>query len=173
MFLPTGRRVQALAMALFAVAASQAYSQDATLSKPEGKTILTIEGEISVTNSGSEAVFDRAMLEELGVKTVKTTTPWYDGDVTFEGVPMRVLLERVGSEGEELVARALNDYSTVIPISDFYDHDVILALKRDGEYMEISDKGPLFIVYPYDGENLHSQQYYARSAWQVARLVVR
>lgn len=88
-------------------------------------------------------------------------------------MPLRTLLERVGADGKEIVARALNDYSTVIPISDFYEHGVILALKRDGEYMEISDKGPLFIVYPYDGEDLHSQQYYARSAWQVARLVVR
>lgn len=71
MFLPTGRRVQALVIAFMAVAASHAYSQDTSLSKPEGKTILTIEGEISVTNSGSEAVFDRAMLEGAGRRDSK------------------------------------------------------------------------------------------------------
>lgn len=172
-FWSSGRSVRMLLIAFAACVASLANAQENALPEPEGKPILTIEGEIAVTNSDDTAVFDRTMLEALGLETIETTTPWYDGAVTFEGVPMRSILERVGADGEEVVARALNDYSTVIPASDFYDHGVILALKRDGEYMEISDKGPLFIVYPYDAEGLHSQQYYARSAWQVARLIVR
>ncbi|MFC7692861.1 hypothetical protein ACFQY5_28160 [Paeniroseomonas aquatica] len=50
----------------------------------------------------------------------------------------------------------------------------MLALKRDGNYLTIRDKGPLFIVYPYDtNAELRSPRYYGRSAWQVARLVVR
>jgi hypothetical protein len=51
---------------------------------------------------------------------------------------------------------------------------VILALKRDGEYMPVRDKGPLFIIYPYDNApELRSQQFYSRSVWQVSRLVVK
>ena len=57
--------------------------------------------------------------------------------------------------------------------ADFARHDVILALKRDGQYMSVRDKGPLFIVYPFDSDPaLRHQRYYSRSAWQLARLVV-
>jgi len=47
-------------------------------------------------------------------------------------------------------------------------------MKRDGVDMPVSDKGPLFIVYPYDSEpELKSQLFYSRSAWQVAELIVK
>ena len=68
----------------------------------------------------------------------------------------------------------MNDYSTVIPAEDFSKHNVILAIRKDGEYMPVRDKGPLFIVYPYDADpELKSQKYYSRSAWQVKELRVK
>lgn len=40
--------------------------------------------------------------------------------------------------------------------------------------MPVRDKGPLFIVYPYDSNpEIKSQTYYTRSVWQVARLEVK
>jgi hypothetical protein len=72
------------------------------------------------------------------------------------------------------LATALNDFSTEIPVSDFSRYGVLLALKRDGNYMPVRDKGPLFIVYPYDSSpELKAQKFYSRSAWQVAKLLVR
>ena len=51
---------------------------------------------------------------------------------------------------------------------------MVLALKRNGEYLSVRDKGPLFIVYPYDTNvELRSPRYYGRSAWQLASLIVR
>ena len=83
-------------------------------------------------------------------------------------------MESVGATGDKVVAYALNDYSTELPMSDFAQYNVLLALKRNGEYMPVRDKGPLFIVYPYDSNpELRHQRFYSRSAWQVARLVVR
>ncbi|MDU1358477.1 MAG: oxidoreductase, partial [Citrobacter freundii] len=39
------------------------------------------------------------------------------------------------------------------------------------KYMRIRDKGPLFIVYPYDSmPELNNQIYYSRSAWQVSSM---
>ena len=44
--------------------------------------------------------------------------------------------------------------------------------ERNGEHAG-TDKGPLFIVYPFDSDpELKQQIYYNRSAWQVARLLV-
>ncbi len=72
-----------------------------------------------------------------------------------------------------MTAVALNDYVSSLPMEDFKKFNVILAMKRDGNYMPVRDKGPLFIIYPYDSDpQLQSQTYYTRSAWQVAKLIV-
>ncbi len=145
-----------------------------SLPTPKNKPILEIVGSIGTTNKEGVAVFDREMLESLGMETITTTTPWHKGQVTFEGVPMAKVMELVAAKGKTVKALALNDYVTQIPMEDFAKFGVILALKRDGEYMPVRDKGPLFIVYPYDSDpQLRHQRFYSRSAWQLARLVVR
>lgn len=143
------------------------------LRQPAGKVILTISGRITNVNQENTAAFDLPMLEELGMTSFSTTTPWYDGMIQFEGVLMSRLLDYVGAKGQKLTALALNDYSTDIPLDDFRRYNAILAIKRNGAYMPVRDKGPLFIVYPYDSDpELKHQRYYSRSAWQVARMVV-
>lgn len=160
------------AFAMLLAALGAAYA--ASLPAPAEKPILTISGKIGVTNRDNTAQFDRAMLEALGTTTIETTTPWHEGKNTFEGVSLDKLLKHVGATGQRVVVVALNDYTTDIPIEDFRKFNVILALKRNGEYMPVRDKGPLFIIYPYDSNpDLKSQTYYARSAWQVARIDVR
>jgi hypothetical protein len=160
-------------VALFALAGSILPTTAATLATPKDKPILEIAGSIGTTNKEGVAVFDREMLESLGMETITTTTPWHKGQVTFEGVPMAKVMELVAAKGKTVKALALNDYVTQIPMEDFAKFGVILALKRDGEYMPVRDKGPLFIVYPYDSRpELKSQTYYGRSAWQLKRLEV-
>lgn len=86
---------------------------------------------------------------------------------------MKKLMDYVGAKGSIVKVTALNDYTTVIPLSDFNKYNVILALKINGEYMRVRDKGPLFIVYPYDSKpELNNQVYYSRSAWQVSRMSI-
>ena len=150
-----------------------ASEADQTLASPDGKPILSIEGRITVFNSSGKAVFDRQMLEDMDTASITTSTPWFNNPVTFEGVALKDLMTRVDASGETVVAIALNDYRATIPLADFYERGAILAIKRDGNYMPISDKGPLFIVYPYDSDPaLHSQKYYGRSVWQLSRLIV-
>ena len=163
-----------LAGSLGAMGAAHARSaRGGALSPPAGTTILTVAGAIANTNGGDAATFDRPMLEALGLDGFRTMTPWYNRPVRFEGVRMRRLMQAVGAFGTDVVAFALNDYVIEIPMSDFDCYGALLAMKRDGVDMPVRDKGPLFIVYPYDSKpELRSQQFYSRSAWQVARLVV-
>jgi len=79
---------------------------------------------------------------------------------------MSKLMQAVGANGDTLIVSALNDCTSEVPMGDFDKYDVVLVLKRDGEYMPLSNKGPLFIVYPYDTDpDLKCQKYYSRSAW--------
>jgi hypothetical protein len=87
---------------------------------------------------------------------------------------MRALMDAVGARGTEVLATALNDYSSAIPMVDLETYDVVLATRRDGHLMPIRDKGPLFIVYPFDSDfRLRTEEYYSRAVWQVKELNVR
>jgi len=169
-------RLRKYALYLLAVLAVVGVAAQAAppLAKPTDKAILTVTGKIVVTNSDKSAVFDRAMLESIGMVSFTTTTPWYKEPVKFEGVPLAKLMEAVGATGDRLLAVALNDYSAELPMEDIKKYNVILALKRDGDYMPVRDKGPLFIVYHYDSNpDLKNQKFYSRSVWQVARIEVK
>lgn len=151
----------------FVLGASAAQAQAAA---PEKKVVLDIDGKVKDSKA---LTFSRAELEKLGVTTIRTTTPWHDGVQTFEGVPLAALMKEVGAQGAKAQVVALNKYRTEIPIEDFTRHQPILALKRDGKYMDVRDKGPFFIIYPFDSNPaLKSEQYYSRSAWQVRSITI-
>lgn len=160
-----------IVMLLSVVVATQAWAGE--LAKPAGKVVLTLSGNIENTNENGKAVFDMDSLEKLGLVSFQTTSPWYNGRTTFTGVPLRKLMDYVGAKGSVVKVTALNDYTTVVPLSDAHKYNVILALKINGEYMRIRDKGPLFIVYPYDSmPELNNQIFYSRSAWQVSKMSI-
>ena len=121
-------------------------------SNPKAAVILTVEGQIRDCNSGLEAQFDLAMLEALPKRQVKTQNPWEAGVATYEGVLLRDLLDTVEANGTVLRIAALNDYRADIDVADTQSIDVILAYKRNGEYMPVREKGPLFVVFPFSDE---------------------
>ena len=144
----------------------------ALASLPAGASdiILTIDGEIA-----SSAPIDMTIedLEALGSTKIVTRTPWHENVVTFEGVSLAALLEKVGAKGDTLAVLALNNYRSELPIEDIEKYGLILAMKQDGVYMPVSDKGPLFVVYPFDTDPaLNNEVYLARSAWQVRSITV-
>lgn len=118
------------------------------LPSPEGKIILTVSGNIGNTNSGDKAEFDLAMLEALGVSELKLETPWTEGLQIFNGVLASKVLNAVAAQGKMVVARAINDYQVKIPVSELRQYPILLALKQNGSYMRVRDKGPIWVIYP-------------------------
>ena len=148
-----------------------AVAQDMDI--PLGDVVLTVSGDIETTNRPGAAAFDLAMLEALGSKDITTTTIWTSGVSTFTGVPLVTLLEFLGVERGTLEAMAINNYSVTIPVSDAVEDGPIIAYRRDGAYMSLRDKGPLWIIYPYDQSTAYqSEVIYSRSIWQLDRIAV-
>lgn len=140
------------------------------LAEPKGRVVLTIGGKIGQTNRGQEAVFDMAMLEALPQHSFTTRTPWYDKPVKFTGPRLSDLLAAVKAQGQTIRASAINDYTISIPTGDAA-HGVIVARLLDDQPMAVRDKGPLFVVYPFDSKaELRSSTYYERSIWQLKRM---
>ncbi|MGL4494704.1 MAG: molybdopterin-dependent oxidoreductase [Beijerinckiaceae bacterium] len=130
-------------------------------------TLLTID-----RRDGTRIEFTLSELESLPANSYATRTPWHDGLVKFEGVALKALFDKAGLNSGEIIVEALNGYRTIFPVNDAQQFPVILAYKKDGQYMSLRDKGPLFIIYPYDSSAaLQNERYYARSAWQTRRFV--
>ena len=137
----------AAGLPLWAAGAARA----ASLPQPAGPVILRVSGRIRETNAeGGVARFDRPMLEALGVRKLTTSSAWTTGPTEFEGVLASAVLDAVGAEGTAVHATALNDYAVTIPIDELRRYPVLLALKMNGQYLKIMDKGPIWIVYPRD-----------------------
>ena len=144
-----------------------------TLEAPTGPVLLSVSGAIDTTNVANKARFDRAMLTALGTSSVTTKTPWSDRVSVYEGVLAETVLKRLGAEGHKVVAVALNDYKVEIPLSDFAKHGVLLAMRRDGKNLSIRDKGPIFVIYPFDDNpELWNEQIFSRCIWQLSRLEI-
>lgn len=167
-FTPTSLKAALLLAA--ALAATPGWALD----KPSGKVVLTLSGKVEQTNSAKGATFDMAMLEKLPQHTFTTQTPWYPKPVKFTGPLLRDVLAAAGAKGQKLLAVALNDYKTEIPVDDSTRYDVVVARLLDDKPMPVREKGPLFIVYPFDTKpELRTEIYYNRAAWQLKALQVQ
>jgi len=144
------------------------------LESPTGPVVLTVSGQVRSPNAGQEAQFDMAMLERLPQTSFSTRTPWYAQARQFTGPLLRDVLRAAGAHGTVLQARALNDYRVEIPFQDAQRFDVIVARLLDGAPMPVRDRGPLFVIYPFDAlAELRNAIYFSRSAWQLRALEVR
>ena len=143
------------------------------LDEPKGAVVLTLSGRIRHTNRSGAAAFDMAMLAQLPQSSFSVRTPWYDRARKFSGPLLRDLLATVGSVGPQLRAVALNDYRVAIPADDAQRYDMLLATALDDQPMAVRDKGPLFIIYPFDSHAaLRNPVYYSRCAWQLKAIEV-
>lgn len=140
------------------------------LAKPTGEVILTISGSIENVNKNRVAEFDLPMLETLARSSFVTTTPWTADPTTFEGVALTDLLAAVGAKGSAMTVTALNDYSATVPLSDAQS-GAILAYRINGDYFSVREKGPLWLIYPFDASpQLKREEVYARSVWQIRKI---
>jgi hypothetical protein len=140
-----------------------------------GVTALAEDGPVllTITGLGDPVTFDLAQLKALKPETFETTTIWTEGVETFTGVSLATLMDELGVEDGTLEAMAINDYAVEVPVSDAVEGGPIVAYLMNGKEMSVRDKGPLWIVYPYDANpDYQSEVTYSRSIWQLDRIDV-
>lgn len=191
-FTTTAKAVPILSRSLLvaaglALAAHPALAERASPSAPSatgtalpalaGPVLLTVTGRIAgakgTGDSPGVAQFDAARLAALPRREFATSTIWTEGVQSFSGVELRSLIDHLGVTGGTLKITAVNDYSIQIPVSEVAAGGALLADLRDGKPMTVRDKGPLWLVYPYDSASeFRNEVVYSRSVWQVDRIEV-
>lgn len=151
-------------MRIFSIAAAAILAAFPTICLA-GDTLLTFSHE------GKVSEFDMDALVAMGPVEISTTTIWTDGVQVFTGVPLNTFLSEVGVTEGTLKATAVNDYAVEVPVEDAVAGGPIIAYLSDGEPMSLRDKGPLWIIYPFDSDpKYQTEVIYSRSIWQLDRL---
>lgn len=126
---------------------------------------------LTVTNGEETHEFDIAALQEMGAIEVATTTIWTEGVQNFAGIPLATVLSEVGITEGSVAATAINDYSVEIPLDEITDEYPVIAFHVDGEPMSVRDKGPFWIIYPFDlAPEWRTEVNFSRSIWQLTSL---
>jgi len=140
---------------------------------PNGEVILTVSGAIGTTNGDGVLTLDSDLFATLPQHSFTTGTIWTDGTATYTGVLLRDVLAAAGATGATVRLTALNDYQIEMPASGALGDGPLLANLSDGQPMPLRDKGPIWLIYPYDTvPGYRTEQTYARSIWQLNRIEV-
>ncbi|MEX0312138.1 MAG: oxidoreductase [Tateyamaria sp.] len=130
--------------------------------------------QITATAAQSEpTALSLADLDAMDQVSFSTSTIWTDGEVTFSGVPLAALLDAHDADGTAVEMVALNDYKVTMDLADLEDAAPIVATRMNGEVMSVRDKGPYWVVFPYDQDpKYQTETIYSLSIWQLNRLKV-
>lgn len=147
-------------VAVFGLTLGQAHADEA---------ILTIED----IDSGEVFQFTDADLSALQQTEYDTSTIWTTGVLRFSGPTVKELLSAIGREPSDLKIYAINDYNVTLPVMEIKSGAPILANRINGESFSVREKGPLWIVFPYDDNRKYrTETIFALSVWQVNRIEI-
>ena len=154
------RVLLALLIAFAAFAARAADQMEA----PKEMVLLTVAGEINVTNRGPfdpdkdslfsrlsinfdrAFAFDRPMLMRLKQGRVTAVTTELGKGAVFTGPLLKEVLAAVGAAPGEFSVIAVNNYEGYLEQEDIENSDWILALDVDGAPLGLGQQGPIWLI---------------------------
>lgn len=153
-----------LAMATLGLTLAQSVASFAA----DDAVILTVND----MRTGETSVFTEADLLALPQQSFDTTTIWTDTTPkTFSGPTLKSVIEATGSAPGDLRVYAINDYNVTFPIDRLEDDVPILANRIDGQPFSVREKGPLWVVFPFDQDTrFQSEEYFTLSVWQLNKV---
>lgn len=147
------------AIGLLSAAGGRAFAAD---------TLLVVDG----LGDGSDVrSFSDSDLLAMPQIEFTTTTIWTEGPVTFSGPSLSHVLEASGAVDGAVSMVAVNDYKVEMPRNRVEPNAPIVANRVNGEPFSIRDKGPLWLVFPFDSDDrFKSEETYSYSIWQLTQL---
>lgn len=131
------------------------------------------EIEISVGSLLNEFVVTDEQLRALPQVAITTNTPWTETPTEYEGPTLWSVLEDIGATKRDLEMVALNDYSIHLSSDRITTEWPIIARLQDGKTMSVREKGPYWLMFPFDDhKDLQTEAYFALSIWQLSKIKV-
>ena len=113
-------------------------------------------------------------IKAMGRTEISTATPWTDGVQHFTGITGAEFVKSLKVTGGAVTAIAANDYQVTIPWDVLASDSTLIAYERNGEPMSVRDKGPLWIVFPFDSDAKYlTATYKSYSIWSLTSVEFR
>ena len=150
---------------------------------PAGPVVLTVAGNVANTNRPAYRdkldvifgyhkrtfdrafAFDRAMLEGLGMVTLRIEHAGWGGPVTLSGPRLADVLKMAGCPGGPLATLALDGFNTEISPRALETHDWVVATRAEGEPLGLGERGPLWLVFDPPEERPGTDEEPAQGPW--------
>lgn len=161
-------KTQILALAMAGLAAFTISI--ATTQIAAAETILTVTHTATAGGTAVKTEYDLAALQALPKSSFETKTEWTEGVQTFEGVEVQALMAALGVTSGTMTATAADGYMLEIPAAEMMISGPIVAYSMNGAALP-ADKGPLWIVYPYDrAPEFNTEDTVSRSIWALTQI---
>ncbi len=126
---------------------------------------------LRVQTTNIDFSLDLEELDAMPQTEFSTSTIWTDEIVHFSGVTLFDLLNNFDIEGTEIEFVAVNDYIATIPFAEITPEAPLIATRMNGATMSVRNKGPFWVVYPYDAAMIYRTEVnFTRSVWQLSAL---
>lgn len=103
----------------------------------------------TIRHDGGEQAVDMADLCGLPQYSLRTDSPWEEGEQLFEGVLLRDALAYLNlDDADAIIVRAADEYSQRIPREDWHKYPLLLAMRENGSFLTRRSQGPTRLVYP-------------------------
>lgn len=159
--------VACLSVGIAATLLVQAASAESHVSQQDNVLLQVAPADGSAAES-SPVTFDRARLEALPQHEFTTSTIWTVGDHSFSGPSLHDVLVDAELSGTTVYLVAANGYEVRMAWDELEDTVPIIATRIDGEPFSVREKGPLWVVFPYDLDaRYRTEAVYALSIWQL------
>lgn len=140
----------------------------------DASVLLQVDVQLTADTKATTAEFSLADLQAMPVISFETATIWTEGVQKFTGVSLAELNRQLGITEGILELQAVNDYVVEFPVSGAVDGGPIIAFKRNDALMSRREKGPLWIVFPYDSTpDYQTEEIFSKSVWQLVRIIVK
>jgi hypothetical protein len=127
---------------------------------------------LELTNGNESTVLDWSDLESLPQATIKTASPYFEGEVEFSGPTLRSVINQIdASEKKKITFIALNNYRVSGDITKLLSMDAIVATRQDGKTMSIRQRGPFWVMLPLsDRPELDHEDFHRFMVWQLDQI---
>jgi len=165
---PINRRVALLGLSATALSVMGTASFAAEdFDDPAAKVIAVRHGE------GRTTVFSRDDLASLKQTRFETMAPWIETPSVFEGPSIAELMRAIAprEEFDQVEISALDSYFVSAKVPHLVDDGAILAIRTDGAFMPVAEKGPVLLIFPFDDRpGLNDQSHFGLCIWQISQI---
>ncbi|MCB8838976.1 hypothetical protein [Aurantimonas sp. VKM B-3413] len=134
---------------------------------PAAKILSVVDGD------GRTAKFSRLDLAQLPQTRFVTAAPFLKTPTPLEGPSVSQLLRAFDPDRtfHRIEIVALDSYLVSADISQLEADGAILAIRQDGAFLPIAEKGPAYLVFPFDDRpSLKDKSHYGLCIWQISQI---